>query len=137
MIHLNNIIIITAITYFFLSALKHRYLIPSWLYTLDFTLTSLSKCKSRDSLSSGIIFLCNFYSNHSGINRRQQNILNIKYQYIYTNVLLFFSSVDQFKNQYLEKNYSKLSLEEVFNMWTCVFVIENIGKNCAEYPYNF
>ena len=63
------------------------------------------------------------HSNRSGIRRRQQNILSIRCQYIYANVFLFFFSLDQLKNQYLEKNYRKLTKEEVFNLWGVTFPI--------------
>ena len=75
-----------------------------------------------------IITACLFLSKVSGIARRQQNILEMKGQCMYNYLLLFFVSLDQFKNHYLEVNYNKMSRNDVFEIWTSVFVIENIGK---------
>ena len=69
-----------------------------------------------------------FLSKVSGIIRRQQNILEIRGQCIYTCLLISFMSLDQFKNHYLEVNYHKMSQNTVFDLWMSVFIIENIGR---------
>ena len=69
-----------------------------------------------------------FLSKVSGIIRRQQNILEIRGQCVYTCLLISFMSLDQFKNHYLEVNYHKMSQNTVFDLWMSVFIIENIGR---------
>ena len=69
-----------------------------------------------------------FFSKVSGIPRKHQNILEIKDQCIYNYLMLFCMSLDQFKNHYLEVHYNTMSKDQVFELWTSAFVIENIGK---------
>ena len=42
--------------------------------------------------------------------------------------MLLFVSIDQMKNYYLEENYNHLGPEMVFQIWSNVFVIENLGR---------
>ena len=42
--------------------------------------------------------------------------------------MLLFVSIDQMKNYYLEENYNHLGPEMVFQIWSNVFVIENLGS---------
>ena len=42
--------------------------------------------------------------------------------------MLLFVSIDQMKNYYLEENYNYLGPEMVFQIWSNVFVIENLGR---------
>ena len=106
MLNISNIIYAIAITYMTYSAIKFRYTM---------------QCIVQKILPI-------FFSKVSGIPRRQQNILEIKCQCIYNYLMLFCMSLDQFKNHYLEVHYNTMSKDQVFELWTSAFIIENIGK---------
>ena len=42
--------------------------------------------------------------------------------------MFLFISIDQLKHSYLETNYDQLGIEKVFQIWTNVFVFENLGR---------
>ena len=55
-------------------------------------------------------------------------MLDIQSHCVITNIMLLFLSIDQMKNLYLETYYNQLGSERVFEIWTNMFVIENLGK---------
>ena len=60
--------------------------------------------------------------------RRPQNLLDIQSHAVMTNIMFLFLSIDQLKHSYLETYYDQLGLEKVFQIWTNVFVFENLGR---------
>ena len=60
--------------------------------------------------------------------RRPQNLLDIKSHCVITNIMLLFLSIDQMKNGYLEYYHNQLGSERVFQIWSNVFIIENLGE---------
>ena len=54
------------------------------------------------------------------ISRRQQNLIDLKLQYLFTNLVVLGVFIDQLKNAYLQ--------DMTFNIWWMQFHLENIGK---------
>ena len=54
--------------------------------------------------------------------------MDIQSHAVMTNIMFLFLSIDQLKHSYLETYYDQLGLEKVFQIWTNVFVFENLGR---------
>ena len=67
------------------------------------------------------------FSKKAGIMRRPQNLLDIKSHCVITNIMFSFLPIDQMKNLYLEYYYNQLGPERVFQIWSNMFTIENLG----------
>ena len=59
--------------------------------------------------------------------RRPQNLLDIKSHCLITNIMFLFLSIDQMKNGYLQYYHNQLGPKRVFQIWSNVFIIENLG----------
>ena len=77
-----------------------------------------------------ILFFMQIYifSKKAGIMRRPQNLLDIKSHCLITNIMFLFLSIDQMKNGYLQYYHNQLGPKRVFQIWSNVFIIENLGQ---------
>ena len=76
----------------------------------------------------------NFYDNNLllrkryCISRRQQNLIDIKLQYLFSNLMAMGVFVDQLKNAYLQVHSRTLGPDMTFTIWWIQFYFENIGE---------
>ena len=55
--------------------------------------------------------------------------MNLKEQFMLTNLCIYAVFGDQILNMILQANYDYFGLENVFIFWWCKFYIENMGTN--------
>ena len=62
------------------------------------------------------------------ISKRQQNLIDLKLQYLFTNLMVLGVFVDQLKNAFLQVHSKSLGQDMTFNIWWIQFYFENIGE---------
>lgn len=64
------------------------------------------------------------------IRKIQLNVIDIKIQFIFCNVILCRVFLDQGMNIIFQVYYNELGMDNIFNFWWISFFFENIGNIC-------
>ena len=59
--------------------------------------------------------------------RRKQNLIDLKSNFIYACIFLFVVGAHTIKNAILEIFYEEIGNEMAFQIWSYIYIIENIG----------
>ena len=62
------------------------------------------------------------------IRKIQLNLIDIKIQFIFCNVILSRVFLDQGMNIFFQVYYNELGMDNIFNLWWISFFCENIGN---------
>ena len=65
------------------------------------------------------------------INRRQQNLMDIKFHFLYGFTMFFIFCGHQIKNIFLEIFYEEIGIEIILKIFLNIYMIENIGIYAA------
>ena len=110
----NTIIFTSAVTYFFLGALKSRS--SYTLLDIDLYLVLINKpflLRKRYDIKKRVFNI---------------NIIDIKLHFVYTFLLNLLNAMEQILNLNLHFYYENVGPSKAFNCWWSYFVFENIGE---------
>ena len=71
------------------------------------------------------------------IQKRQQNLIDLKLQFSFTIIMTLFIFIDHLKNLYLQENSEDLGPEKSFKIWWHQFYFENISMQSIYQIHSF
>ena len=109
---------------------NQNFSICAWcLYSWDLSISIITLPKNKGLFSTKIYTnLVLFFRKFHAIPKVDWNLMDLKLQSLFVNLMIIEVILDQVKNILIQNYYEQLGLENVFFLWWLSFYFENIGK---------